>query len=217
MSSSIGIQLKNMTIRKASPKFPKELLAICFSHDSTAKYYYSTLGKKTGWRSYDNTMALKRPLNPSIQDIVPSTDHRNHENWPDFFLLNSPRTTLEGIFRNKIKNDRELIIISAKEKTPIWRGFTTIDDDNTLFLRGNDFEHVSSLEYDSLKESLVAVIELAEESLKCDTIVICLDRNDKNSCHLSTLIRCFFYLGFELVPPKTYNHSNEFILVGMEL
>ncbi|GET02336.1 ornithine decarboxylase antizyme 1 [Rhizophagus clarus] len=152
-----------------------------------------------------------------VPDIVPSTDHRNHENWPDFFLLNSPRTTLEGIFRNKIKNDRELIIISAKEKTPIWRGFTTIDDDNTLFLRGNDFEHVSSLEYDSLKESLVAVIELAEESLKCDTIVICLDRNDKNSCHLSTLIRCFFYLGFELVPPKTYNHSNEFILVGMEL
>jgi len=134
---------------------------------------------------------------------------------PDFFLSPSINfRNLEGIFRHPIKNDRELIIISGQETTPTWSGIITID--NTLFLRGNGLEHVSSLEYDSLKESIVAVIELAEESLKCDTLVICLDRNDKNSC-LSTLIRSFFYFGFELVPPNTYNHSKEFILVGMEL
>lgn len=141
---------------------------------------------------------------------------------PDFLLnpSNPPSRNLrnlEGIFCHPIKNDRKLIIIPGQETTqsfPSWDGIITID--NTLFLRGNGLEHVSSLEYDSLKESIVAVIELAEELLKCDTLVICLDRNDKNSC-LSTLIRSFFYFGFELVPPGTYNHSNEFILVGMEL
>ncbi|EXX73325.1 hypothetical protein RhiirA5_349783 [Rhizophagus irregularis] len=133
---------------------------------------------------------------------------------PDFLLnpSNPSRNlrNLEGIFRHPIKIDRELrelIIIPEKDTTPTWSG---IIKNNTLFLR------VSSLEYDSLKESIVAVIELAEELLKCDTLVICLDRNDKNSS-LSTLIRSFFYFGFELVPPGTYNHSNEFILVGMEL
>ncbi|CAB4404935.1 unnamed protein product [Rhizophagus irregularis] len=196
-----------MAIRKSQPVLPKELFAICISHDSATKYYYSTLGKKTGWRSYDNTMALKtmlsRPLNPSIQDTTPA------------FLLNPSNPSnpsrnlrnLEGIFRHPIKIDRELIIIPEQDTTPTWSG---IIKNNTLFLR------VSSLEYDSLKESIVAVIELAEELLKCDTLVICLDRNDKNSS-LSTLIRSFFYFGFELVPPGTYNHSNEFILVGMEL
>ncbi|CAB4391911.1 unnamed protein product [Rhizophagus irregularis] len=131
---------------------------------------------------------------------------------PDFLLNPSNPSNpsrnlrnLEGIFRHPIKIDRELIII--QDTTPTWSG---IIKNNTLFLR------VSSLEYDSLKESIVAVIELAEELLKCDTLVICLDRNDKNSS-LSTLIRSFFYFGFELVPPGTYNHSNEFILVGMEL
>ncbi|RGB32052.1 ornithine decarboxylase antizyme-domain-containing protein [Rhizophagus diaphanus] len=203
--SNIGIQLKNMAIRKSQPVLPKELLAICISADSATKYYYSTLGKKTGWRSYDNTMALKtmlsRPLNPSIQDTTPDLSFSSSRN-----LRN-----LEAIFDIAIKHDRELIIIS--ESLPSWSGITM---DNTLFLRGNGLEHISSLEYDSLKESIVAVIELAEELLKCDTLVICLDRNDKNSC-LSTLIRSFFYFGFELVPPGTYNHSNEFILVGMEL
>ncbi|PKK74999.1 hypothetical protein RhiirC2_737617 [Rhizophagus irregularis] len=147
-------------------------------------------------------MALKTMLSrPSIQDTTPD------------FLLNPSNPSnpsrnlrnLEGIFRHPIKIDRELIII--QDTTPTWSG---IIKNNTLFLR------VSSLEYDSLKESIVAVIELAEELLKCDTLVICLDRNDKNSS-LSTLIRSFFYFGFELVPPGTYNHSNEFILVGMEL
>lgn len=83
---------------------------------------------------------LSRPLNPSIQDMTPD------------FLLNPPRNlrNLEGIFRHPIKNDRELIIISGQETTPTWSGIITID--NTLFLRGNGLEHVSSLEYDSLKE-----------------------------------------------------------------
>ncbi|PKY55686.1 hypothetical protein RhiirA4_410726, partial [Rhizophagus irregularis] len=116
------------------------------------------------------------------------------------FLLNPSNPS------NPSRNLRELIIIPEQDTTPTWSG---IIKNNTLFLR------VSSLEYDSLKESIVAVIELAEELLKCDTLVICLDRNDKNSS-LSTLIRSFFYFGFELVPPGTYNHSNEFILVGME-
>ncbi|RIA91992.1 hypothetical protein C1645_736664 [Glomus cerebriforme] len=130
---------------------------------------------------------------------------------PEFLLnsfLEAGKTRykpLDHIFRNQMKNvDRHLIILST-EKTCIWNGIITRD--NTLFLKGNGFE------YDSLKESIVAIIELAEEWLKVGTLVICLD---KGSCNLVNLIRSFFYFGFELVAPNTYNHSNEFILVGME-
>ncbi|CAG8472026.1 13825_t:CDS:2 [Rhizophagus irregularis] len=122
--SNIGIQLKNLALRKSQPVLPKELLAICFYHDGATKYYYSTLGKKTGWRSYDNTMKmLSRPLNPSIQDTTPD------------FLLNPS---------NPSRNLRNL---EEKDTTPTWSG---IIKNNTLFLR------VSSLEYDSLKESIMS-------------------------------------------------------------
>jgi len=114
----------------------------------------------------------------------------------------------EHLFHRMPPNlDRHLIIISSQEKSEcIWEGVIV---DETLFLRGNGLEHTD------LKESFVAIIELAEQWLKCNTLVVCLD---KKSPHLSTLIRSFFYVGFELVTPGTYNHnSGDFILVGMEL
>ncbi|CAG8533092.1 13177_t:CDS:2, partial [Racocetra persica] len=90
-----------------------------------------------------------------------------------------------------------------------WEGFVMNSMNSVLFLKDNGLNVVE------LKESIVAVLELAEECLKCNSVVVCLD---KKSPHLSTLIRGFLYVGFELVMPGTFNHnSNDFLLVGMEL
>lgn len=116
----------------------------------------------------------------------------------------------EQVFRGVTTNvDRYLTIISSHDKYEcVWEGFVM---DGTLFLRGNAMESVNLK-----KESIVAVIELAEECLKCHSLVVCFEK-EKQSSNLSMITRIFLYIGFEIVAPGTFNHSNDFILVGMEL
>ncbi|GAA5805396.1 hypothetical protein HPULCUR_010912 [Helicostylum pulchrum] len=60
------------------------------------------------------------------------------------------------------------------------------------------------------------LIELAEEKTGCSTLVISIDRrNYKDS--LSTVLRAFMYLGFEMVNPSIYGQEPGFVLVGYEL
>ncbi|KAI9358716.1 hypothetical protein BD770DRAFT_67798 [Pilaira anomala] len=60
------------------------------------------------------------------------------------------------------------------------------------------------------------LIELAEEKTGCSTLVISIDRrNYKDS--LSTVLRAFMYLGFEMVNPSIYGQEPGYVLVGYEL
>ncbi|KAG2229605.1 hypothetical protein BDF21DRAFT_379632 [Thamnidium elegans] len=60
------------------------------------------------------------------------------------------------------------------------------------------------------------LIELAEEKTGCSTLVISIDRrNYKDS--LSTVLRAFMYLGFEMVNPSIYGQESGYVLVGYEL
>lgn len=65
-------------------------------------------------------------------------------------------------------------------------------------------------------DSITHLIELAEEKTGCSTLVISIDRrNYKDS--LSTVLRAFMYLGFEMVNPSIYGQEPGFVLVGYEL
>lgn len=98
--------------------------------------------------------------------------------------------------------DHITIISTHDPQNCRWEGFVK---DGIFFLEGNV----------ELKERMVSIIELSEECLKCNSLVVCLDKKFPN---LSTFIRDFLYVGFELVWPGTVDHnSNEYILVGMEL
>lgn len=60
------------------------------------------------------------------------------------------------------------------------------------------------------------MIELAEEKTGCTALIVSLDRRlYKDS--LSTLLRAFMYLGFEMVDPVLYGQEPGYILVGYEL
>lgn len=60
------------------------------------------------------------------------------------------------------------------------------------------------------------MIELAEEKTGCTALVVILDRSlFKDS--LSTMLRAFMYLGFEMIDPAVYGQEPGYILVGYEL
>lgn len=60
------------------------------------------------------------------------------------------------------------------------------------------------------------MIELAEEKTGCNALIVSIDRkNYKDS--LSTIIRAFMYLGFEMVDPTIYGQEPGYVLVGYEL
>lgn len=60
------------------------------------------------------------------------------------------------------------------------------------------------------------LIELAEEKTGCNALIVSIDRkNYKDS--LSTIIRAFMYLGFEMIDPTIYGQEPGYVLVGYEL
>lgn len=60
------------------------------------------------------------------------------------------------------------------------------------------------------------LIELAEEKTGCSALIVSIDRrNYKDS--LSTMLRAFMYLGFEMVDPAIYGQEPGYVLVGYEL
>ncbi|CAG8527908.1 11151_t:CDS:2 [Ambispora leptoticha] len=124
--------------------------------------------------------------------------------------LNSSNSSTKGeLFRSNTPApiDMILTIVSTQPKSEYaWKGFVM---NETLFLKGSGLGDVD------LRESIVAVLELAEECLKCCSLVVCLDKKDPQ---LTTLIRTFMYVGFESCDPRVFNHDTEkFMLVGMEL
>ncbi|CAG8694375.1 5525_t:CDS:2, partial [Funneliformis mosseae] len=223
---------------------PKEQLLAVFStstkgaSSSTAStsecYYYSTC--KFNWARRQGGVPVSITKNLSnLDDMTPEStefflkpDFLVRDNGGSLATLGSPLGSknkgsikknrkpsfFEQVFRGVTTNvDRYITIISSHDEC-VWEGFVM---DGTLFLRGNAMESVDL--FNLKKESIVAVIELAEECLKCHSLVVCFDKYSSSSSnnHLSMVTRIFLYIGFEIVAPGTFNHSNDFILVGMEL
>ncbi|KAG2194993.1 hypothetical protein INT46_008880 [Mucor plumbeus] len=60
------------------------------------------------------------------------------------------------------------------------------------------------------------LIELAEEKTGCSALVVSIDRHNYKDT-LSTMLRAFMYLGFEMIDPAIYGQETGYILVGYEL
>ncbi|KAI8373738.1 hypothetical protein BD560DRAFT_394195 [Blakeslea trispora] len=59
------------------------------------------------------------------------------------------------------------------------------------------------------------LIELAEEKTGCHALVVWIDKHEYKQS-LSTILRAFMYLGFEMVDPCVYGQEPGYILVGYE-
>ncbi|KAG0330028.1 Ornithine decarboxylase antizyme 2 [Podila humilis] len=87
-----------------------------------------------------------------------------------------------------------------------WRGFVS---EGSLFLKGDGWDDLS------IRESVVAALDLAEEQLECHTVFLCLEKNNSN---LDALVRTLMYAGFEIVLPGVLpNADPKYLALGMEL
>lgn len=78
----------------------------------------------------------------------------------------------------------------------------------TLYIDGKDAENVK------LRESIVALLDLADEHLECSALVIALERS---SPALAGLLHSFLYVGATVVTRPPYPVDDAYVLVGIEI
>ncbi|KAL0956026.1 hypothetical protein HGRIS_002199 [Hohenbuehelia grisea] len=78
----------------------------------------------------------------------------------------------------------------------------------TLYVDGKSAQTVS------LRESIVALLDLADESLQCSALVIVLERS---SPVLGDLLHALMYVGGTVVTRPPYQVDSAFVLVGLEI
>lgn len=79
--------------------------------------------------------------------------------------------------------------------------------------RVRDFSSVFNI---CVMYSITHLIELAEEKTGCSALVVSIDRHNYKDT-LSTMLRAFMYLGFEMINPAIYGQEAGYVLVGYEL
>jgi len=78
----------------------------------------------------------------------------------------------------------------------------------TLYVDGKSAESVS------LRESIVALLDLADESLACNSLIIVLERSSPN---LGSLLHSLMYVGGAVVTKPPFQVDPAFVLVGLEV
>lgn len=66
----------------------------------------------------------------------------------------------------------------------------------------------------NLRESIVALLDLADESLECNALVIALERS---SPELSNLLHSLMYVGGTVITAPVFKVASAFVLVGLEI
>jgi len=66
----------------------------------------------------------------------------------------------------------------------------------------------------NLRESIVALLDLADERLGCNALVIALERSSPN---LSNLLHALMYVGGTVVTKPSFPVDPAFVLVGLEI
>ena len=77
----------------------------------------------------------------------------------------------------------------------------------TLYVAGGSYEDVN------MRESVCAVLELAEEELACTGVVMCLE---KKTSHIGDLIHALLYVG-GTITNLPFPAAQDYILVGLDL
>jgi hypothetical protein len=78
----------------------------------------------------------------------------------------------------------------------------------TFYVDGKSAAHVN------LRESIVALLDLADERLECSALVLVLE---KSSSVLSELLHSLMYVGGQVVTAPPFHVNPAYVLVGMEI
>ncbi|RUS20999.1 LOW QUALITY PROTEIN: hypothetical protein BC937DRAFT_93878 [Endogone sp. FLAS-F59071] len=195
-----------------------EIYAVCVSRRSTGGvelYYYSTFDGKGG--APDAPHARNEPggVRFPTRGRLADAETRKEENRNSVFVaeilgksgLDTKADGAGASFPPGV--EATLTITSQREQTSVWCGFIK---EGRLILRGGYWDEID------MRESIIAVLELAE-TFACTDVIVCIRRDDSR---LSNLIHDFLYVGFEPVLPGMplgagLGGEDIYIRVGMEL
>ncbi|KAI1307286.1 hypothetical protein EDD11_004536 [Mortierella claussenii] len=123
--------------------------------------------------------------------------------------VHSPLICLDKTEEEELKDvkiEATLTITSNDSKMNTWFGFVS---DSALFLKGDGWDDMD------VRESVVAALDLAEEQLGCQSVYLCLEKNNPS---LANLVRTLMYAGFEMVTPGILTHADpKYLVLGMDL
>lgn len=117
-------------------------------------------------------------------------------------------------------------VTSGSEEWAAWDGFVL---DHARYVENGQEEedgevrtlYVKSRNYDGVnaRENVIALLELADEAMECDSVVICLDKTNPD---LSSTLHSLLYVGGSIVHADAsqgieFMHSADYVLIGLDL
>jgi len=158
------------------------------------------------------------PYNIATPPLTPDDDEEDEDggNWASGITTEHSKDALE-LLLNFFPHDGMKMLPFAKSVTVSAPNMGTTFDGlvvklpgqpKTLYVDGQNAETVS------LRESIVALLDLADEHLECSCLVIALD---KSSPALGELLHSLMYVGGTVVTQPPFQVDPAYVLVGLEI
>lgn len=169
---------------------------------------------------FSRSLRFVTPASPSFSssssssssDISLSSDAVDTSSY---FDQNNPHVLLTSIFSPGCP------VLSAPNTVQpfvedIWVGAVVTnaqEETKTLYAKARNSDGFDQV---NLKESVMELIEVAEEQFECTGVVLCLE---KSSSDLKELIHSLMYVGGTVIPPNLSNmaYRSDYVLVGIEI
>ncbi|KAF4621167.1 hypothetical protein D9613_000650 [Agrocybe pediades] len=157
--------------------------------------------------SRNSSISSTPPLTPDDSSVYTQSSRGStaqHDDALDFLMTVFPRQGLSALpYAKKVS-------ISAPNLGADFEGVVlelpgTL---KTLYVDGKSAHSVN------LRESIVALLDLADESLGCHSLIIVLERSSPN---LGNVLHSLMYVGGAVVTKPLYDVDPAFVLVGLEI
>ncbi|KAJ7462193.1 ornithine decarboxylase antizyme-domain-containing protein [Mycena galericulata] len=144
------------------------------------------------------------PDNGSDGGPSPAVSDKNQKDALDFLMTIFPRHGVGALAYSRS------VAISAPNMGAAFDGVVLQlpGQPKTLYVDGKSAQSVS------IRESIVALLDLADESLECSALVIVLERSSPS---LGKILHSLMYVGGTVVTKPSFDVDPAFVLVGLEI
>ncbi|KAI8081985.1 uncharacterized protein B0P05DRAFT_538895 [Gilbertella persicaria] len=159
----------------------------------------------------------KRTLRENVEEIDLVTINSRHPGQNDFIAQVFGQTS---VFNAQVE---ETLTITTKQTGHAGKCMKSLTCEsfihNDVVFLSSPFvgNHAGLLNWadGEFQSCITHLIELAEEKTGCHALVVWIDKHQYKDS-LSTILRAFMYLGFEMVVPGVYGQEPGYVLVGYE-